>query len=202
MTDRVWLVRHASTEWTGRRWCGRTDVPLSPQGLAEAVALAARLRALIPTSARILSSPLRRATETAAAIAAARSDLDARAAGQQSIEVEASLIEVDFGSIDGRSWAEVERELPELARTILAGRQVDWPDGESVERLARRIASIRALLDTRSSPVVLVSHAAVLGALAGALTRSPILGRIALPPAAVLELRRQGRTWQPVTGRT
>ena len=44
MSRRVWLVRHASTDWTGQRWCGTTDLPLNEQGLAEAEQLATRLR--------------------------------------------------------------------------------------------------------------------------------------------------------------
>lgn len=208
MTDRVWLVRHASTEWTGRRWCGRTDVPLSAGGRAEAAALGARLGATRPGHAGILTSPLLRAMETATAIASAPPSPSKpgaqppHGAGRERIEVVESLIEVDFGAVDGRTWAEVDRDLPELASAILAGRDVDWPEGESREAVRLRVSSLCERIQASARPVVLVSHSAVLGALAGALTRSPVLARTALAPAAVLELRREGRTWRPVTGRT
>jgi broad specificity phosphatase PhoE len=202
VTDRAWLVRHASTEWTGHRWCGRTDVPLSAAGRAEAAALATRLAAIVPSDAWVLASPLRRAKETANAITKARASRLETGTTQEAVELIGSLIEVDFGAVDGRTWSEVERDMPELASGILAGRDVDWPEGEAAEAVRLRVSSVCARVEASSRPVVLVSHSAVLAALAGALTRSPILARTALAPAAVLALRREGRTWRGSTGRT
>lgn len=203
MTSRVWLVRHASTDWTGHRWCGRTDIPLSAQGREEASALGVRLRTLLPDGTVILSSPLVRASETAKAIARARlAGAEKRGAPQGRVEIVLPLIEIDFGAVDGRTWAEVERDLSDLAREILAARQPDWPDGETADHIKARVESVRRLIAASSTPVVLVSHAAILGALIGALTQSVALGRVALAPGAVLELRRQGGSWQPITGRS
>jgi broad specificity phosphatase PhoE len=43
----LYLVRHGETEWSrARRHTGRTDVPLSPAGEAEARALGAHLDGL------------------------------------------------------------------------------------------------------------------------------------------------------------
>ena len=64
MTDRVWLVRHASTDWSGKRWCGRTDLRLSAEGAVEAEALAIKLAAELPANVVIVSSPARRARDT------------------------------------------------------------------------------------------------------------------------------------------
>ncbi len=60
----LYLVRHGETEWSrARRHTGRTDVPLSPAGEAEARALGAHLDGLEVD--RVLASPLARATTTA-----------------------------------------------------------------------------------------------------------------------------------------
>jgi broad specificity phosphatase PhoE len=118
------------------------------------------------------------------------------------VEIVPPLIEVDFGAVDGRTWAEVERDLPDLAREILTGRQLDWPDGETAAAVTVRVDSVRRLIDALPTPVVIVSHAAILGVLIATLTQSAALGRVALAPGAVLELRREGRMWQPITGRS
>src|SRR6185369_1754664 len=65
----IWLVRHASTAWTGVRWCGRADPPLDAQGDAEAAALARGLGPELPASTTILASPAERALATARALA-------------------------------------------------------------------------------------------------------------------------------------
>jgi ribonuclease H / adenosylcobalamin/alpha-ribazole phosphatase len=197
MTDRLWLVRHASTAWTGLRWCGRSDVPLAAHGIAEAADLAARLARVIPDRARVVSSPLGRARETAAAIATARWN----GAGAGRVEIADALVEVDFGAVDGLTWPEVEAEHPDLASSILRGDAVDWPRGERAVDIAARVDEIRSMVAASPHALVLVSHAAVLGGLAGRLTRSPAIGRTALAPASSLELRREGATWHPITGR-
>lgn len=52
MSEVVWLVRHASTAWSGQRWCGRTDLPLSQAGREEAERLAGRLAEVLPAVPR------------------------------------------------------------------------------------------------------------------------------------------------------
>lgn len=198
MTKRVWLVRHASTDWTGQRWCGRTDRRLSGLGVEEALALAARLGPLLPVDAFVRTSPAHRASETARVLARGWS----QRGWSQRFEVDEALQEVDFGRVDGLSWTEVERDLPDLAREIAAGSRIDWPGGETRDQVDARIEELVDRIHGASAPLVLVSHAAVLGLLAGRLTRSSAIGRMALAPATTLELRREGRSWHPITGRT
>ena len=58
----LYLVRHGETEWSrARRHTGRTDLPLSAAGEAEAAALGRHLRGLEVD--RVLSSPLTRAVD-------------------------------------------------------------------------------------------------------------------------------------------
>jgi ribonuclease H / adenosylcobalamin/alpha-ribazole phosphatase len=197
MSRRLWLVRHASTDWTGRRWSGRSDLPLSEAGLGEASDLAERLRHLLPDSALVLSSPAKRARQTAQAIARARWN----GGGRRHVRVIAALAEVDFGEVDGLAWQDIERDMPALAREIFAGGRIDWPGGESADEIDVRIRAIEVEIERAERPLVVVSHGAVLGVLAGRLTASAVLARTMLGPATALSLSRHGRTWRVSSSR-
>ena len=60
---RCYLIRHCLPDFPGgQRYClGRTDFPLGAEGLAQAEEVASAL----PSVARVYSSPLRRAVQTA-----------------------------------------------------------------------------------------------------------------------------------------
>jgi broad specificity phosphatase PhoE len=62
------IIRHGDTEWTlSRRDTGSTDLPLRSHGHRQAAALAPLVECLLSgQNARAFSSPLRRATTTAA----------------------------------------------------------------------------------------------------------------------------------------
>jgi broad specificity phosphatase PhoE len=160
----IWLVRHAPTDWTGRRWCGRSDPELSDKGLKAAHQLALEFATdpVVESAAAvvILSSPLRRALDTAGPIAVA---LDAP------IQVEGDLAEIDFGAADGLSWDELVLAHPALADAILTGAPADWPEGEAaVDVSARaRSAADRIVELSLTAAVVVVTHAGVLSALTG-----------------------------------
>jgi ribonuclease H / adenosylcobalamin/alpha-ribazole phosphatase len=157
--DRIWLVRHAPTAWTGQRWCGRSDPELAPAGVAVARALATELAEVVPAGAVVVTSPLRRALATADAIAAAIG---------AAVVLDPDLIEVDFGSVDGFTWDELEEAHPAVAKAILAGDDLDWPDGERAADVTRRAraAATRIAALSRSGAVVVVSHGGLLRALA------------------------------------
>lgn len=174
----IWLIRHASTGWTGGRWCGRSDPPLTPAGATSAIVLGAKLAAECPEAAVVVTSPLRRARSTADAIALA---LGARTL------VDPDLVEIDFGLADRLTWDELASAHPALADAILAGTEPDWPDGESAAAAQRRARSAAArILDLAGSgPVLVVSHGGLLPSIARELgmTRPPRLS-----PASALRL--------------
>ncbi|HEX8631613.1 MAG TPA: histidine phosphatase family protein, partial [Catenuloplanes sp.] len=168
-----------------RRFSGCTgaDPVLSEVGERQAALLAAALRRRGGVDV-VLSSPVRRARQTAAALAAA---LD------RPVGVEDDLREVDFGAWEARTVAQVHRDWPgELA----AWRQRPGyppPGGESVEQVAARVARVRERVAGRhpGATVLLVSHLypvrlSVLDAL-----RVPYeaVHRMALEPTSVSEIR-------------
>jgi broad specificity phosphatase PhoE len=174
---RAILVRHAATSWSGVRYSGRSDPWLSSAGRAQAAALAAEIAAeLRPGSTvRIVSSPARRARQTARAIEAA---LTGRGEVRltSGVRVDARWAEVDVGQVDGWTFAHIERRLPALAAVLAAGDPaVDWPAGEMAAALGRRVSA--AWADVVAEPaetVIVVSHAGPLRlAVAAAEGRDP-----------------------------
>ncbi|WDZ84549.1 bifunctional RNase H/acid phosphatase [Micromonospora cathayae] len=150
---RLVLVRHGQTEWTAqRRYSGRGDVPLSVVGREQARATAARVAALAPEVAAVVSSPLSRCTATARPIAVALGGVPVRTLDD--------LVECDFGAWEGRTFAEVRQEWPGELDAWLASTAVAPPDGESFVDVSARVDRARAgLLDRYpGQTVVVVSH--------------------------------------------
>src|SRR6185369_2341415 len=90
-------MRHGVTDWNRQGlFQGRTDNVLNDDGLAQAHAAAERLRAV--SVGHVVSSPLLRALKTAEIVAAAAS---------RSVAVDHGLIELDFGSFEGKPVREL-----------------------------------------------------------------------------------------------
>ena len=186
---RVVLVRHAATEWSGVRFCGRTDLPLSDVGRTQVLELAQRLAEFRLTVPSVRSSPLGRALETAMPLA------DALGAG---LETDERLREVDFGLAEGRTFDEIKRQWPVIARSLLVGAlAIDWPRGERASDLRARMESVARELEARpAGDFVLVTHGGPIRALATLLGLQAEASE-ALAPAHVLVLERQPR-WHVV----
>jgi broad specificity phosphatase PhoE len=151
----VVLVRHGTTSWTGRRYCGRSDPPLDPVGRVGVRALAASLAPTLPRDLLIVTSPARRARETAAFLA--------DAAGVADIVVDERWHEADFGIAEGRTFEELDALDPDLAAALARGViDIDWPGGETAAEVAARIAAAWADLLARARASVVVSHAGAL----------------------------------------
>lgn len=134
---RLVLVRHGSTEHSPhRRFSGRTDLPLAPQGEQQAAALAARdLAAEFGPFAAVVSSPLRRCRQTAAAIA-----------GSGAVLVVDELVETDFGAFEGLTAGEARREHPDGFAAWTASPDTAPPDGESFTTVDERVGRARNAL--------------------------------------------------------
>jgi probable phosphoglycerate mutase len=132
----VLLVRHGLTATTGHVLTGWTPgIPLDDRGQAQAAALAARL-APLPLDA-IVSSPLERCQQTAAAIAATRD-------GQQ-VMTEDRVGECRYGDWTGQPLKKLMRE--QLWRVVQAHPSAvtfPGPDGESMPDMQHRaVAAVR-----------------------------------------------------------
>ena len=145
------LLRHAETEWNHeRRFQGWRDSPLSATGRDQA-ASAARLLAASPVAA-VWSSPLGRARETAAIIAAPHK-LPVR-------ETEA-FKEMRFGIWEGLTRDEVQAKFPaELRAWAETPHEAAWPGAETLGAVrARALEGLAALRQAHAEETVcLVSH--------------------------------------------
>lgn len=151
MVDIV-LVRHASTDWSGTRYCGVSDPPLSEAGRLEALRVARVLAEQVGPETRIVTSPSRRAVATAMAIA--------DAVGADPVEVDSRWREADLGVAEGRTYDELAAIAPALAANLAGGSlAVDWPDGETHAALEARVASAWRDLARAGRPAVVVTHA-------------------------------------------
>ncbi len=146
------LVRHAATPWSGVRYCGISDPPLSPTGLADARRLAVSLSRDLPADVRVVSSPSRRAVATATAIV--------EAAHLPGVELDARWREADVGIAEGRTFDELSAIAPDVAAALARGDlEIDWPGGETHSSLAARVADAWADLVAVGRPAVVVTHA-------------------------------------------
>jgi broad specificity phosphatase PhoE len=174
------LIRHAHCDPVGVAIAGRAaGVHLNEQGRREADALATRLAPLDITA--IYCSPLERAMETAAPIAA----------GQRlQIQTAPALLEIDFGEWTGRTLAELNPLAEWKAfNSFRSGTRI--PGGENMsEVLARGLAELNSIQGTHpgeNSLVAVVSHGDVLRTLVAHFLGVPfdLFHRIELSPASV-----------------
>jgi probable phosphoglycerate mutase len=148
---RLLLLRHGQTELSvQRRYSGHGDPELTPLGHAQAAGAAARL-AGVPGIAAVLTSPLRRARQTAEAVAAATGS---------PLAVRERLIETDFGKWEGLTFPEARARDPRLHAEWLGSEVVAPPGGESFAAVGRRVAAELAdlLREYPGATLVLVTH--------------------------------------------
>jgi broad specificity phosphatase PhoE len=141
----LYLIRHACPAVAGVL-LGQSDPPLSADGRREAARALGNLEV-----ERIYSSPLLRATETAALL---RSSSE--------ITVLDGLAEISLGAWDGKSWTEVQSADPELAFQ----KSLDWfgvspPDGEPWTAFSNRVIRALGIVRKGPTPAAIVAHLAV-----------------------------------------
>jgi broad specificity phosphatase PhoE len=135
------LVRHGETEWSrDGRHTGRTDLPLTEQGRAEAE----RVRPLLDaySLARVLSSPLSRALETCRLVG-----LGDRA------EQRDELLEWDYGEYEGMTTAEIHETNPDWALW-----RDGCPQGEQPAEVGARADRLLGELTGEEGDVAVFGH--------------------------------------------
>ena len=164
---RIVAIRHGETAWNvDTRIQGHLDIPLNTTGLWQADQVA-RALADEPITA-IYTSDLQRAHATAQAVA--------RSTGAP-LTTHIGLRERSFGHFQGRTFAEIEAELPEDAHRWRKRDPHYAPEGgESLVTLKERIERTVALLAQQhlGEQVVMVAHGGVLDVLYRLATRQDI----------------------------
>ena len=162
------LVRHGETKWSRElKHTGSTDVPLTEQGEQQARRLADALRGR--EFALVLSSPLRRALDTA------------HLAGFEP-ELRDELREWDYGDYEGRRTAEIREEVPDW--TIWRG---GAPNGETIAEVGARADRVIEEIRAVDGDVLVFAHGHLLRVLAARwLGLEPDGGRLFALDAATL----------------
>jgi broad specificity phosphatase PhoE len=143
--SRLVAVRHGATEWSQtRRHTGRTDLPLEEDGSRQAVDVGLRLGD--HQFALVLTSPLERARLTC----------ELAGFGSEALVCE-DLAEWDYGTIEGKTTAEIREEQP--------GWDI-WrdgpPGGETVEQVGERADRVISLVREQHGDVLVFAHAHIL----------------------------------------
>jgi broad specificity phosphatase PhoE len=140
----AWLIRHGETEWSASgRHTGRTDVPLTEEGRAQARRLADRLGQR--RFALVLSSPLSRAVDTA------------RLAGYPNVVTDPDLREWHYGDYEGLTTPEIRESVPGWSvwtHPVLGG--------ETADEVAARVDRVIERVRSATGNVALFAHGHVL----------------------------------------
>ena len=149
MAGELWLIRHGETEWSlSGAHTGRTDLPLTHAGENNA----ARVGRLLAghNFDFILTSPLQRARRTC----------ELAGYGDRAV-VEPNLAEWDYGSYEGRTTTQIQKERPgwSLFRDGV-------PGGETIEQVAARARAVIDRATAATGDVALFAHGHILRILA------------------------------------
>ena len=155
MSTHLYLLRHGQTEWSrSGRHTGRTDLPLTPEGAADARSLSGALQGF--AFGLVLSSPLQRARRTAELAGLAP-------------EVDDDLVEWDYGDYEGITTAEIRETVP--GWTVWTH---PTPGGESAEQVTARLDRVVARIRSAGTRVLVFGHGHSLRALTARWIEQPV----------------------------
>ena len=158
----LYLIRHAESEANkGRIFASRGAFPLTKAGKADADLIASELKELVKID-RIISSPLKRARQTAASFEAAYN--------LKAVEDD-RLSEQELGKFSGLTYSGIEK-YPDYEMDAL--KRWDWvPEGggESYKMIAERVRSFFADMEKNSGDenILIVTHAVTFRLIRGVL---------------------------------
>ena len=126
---RLIFIRHGDTQWTAeKRYQGWSDLPLSEKGRKAIRILSQKIRHCAVD--KIYASPLRRARDSAQAIAKIL---------KQKVHLDQRLKEMRFGRWEGKTAAELIARQDPAYLAWLKNRARVSPGGESYQALLRRV---------------------------------------------------------------
>ncbi len=148
---KLYLIRHGKTEANEKHlYCGSTDLPLSEAGRA---ALTPRPLPEI-AGLRIVTSGLLRCEQTLAALY-----------GDIPHETDAAFREMDFGTFEMRSYAEMKDDPAYIAWITGDNDANVAPGGESGNLMTARVLAGLARLRADGRDTLLVTHGGVIAAI-------------------------------------
>lgn len=151
------LVRHGESEANAQGIIqGRLDFALSELGRLQAQRVAERLREV--DIARILTSPLLRAAQTADVIGAARG---------LTPEADPALMEYDVGEISGLTGEEIRKRHPHVSAAYARGERPLFAGEEGRDVFTGRISAVLARMAAglEGETTVVVAHGGVVSAI-------------------------------------
>jgi probable phosphoglycerate mutase len=177
----AWLLRHGETPLSvERRFSGQDDAALTDRGRAQATAAARRLAELSVDA--VISSPVRRARQSAEAVAVALG---------LEVQVEPGFAESHFGDWQGFTFAEVQQQWPGQLQHWLEDPTVAPPGAgaESQQATDARVLDARERMVSAyaGATVVVVSHVTPIKLLVRAALDAPshALFRMQLSPGSL-----------------
>ena len=136
-TPVLYYIRHGQTDWNAeQRFQGRRDVALNNIGREQAHENGLRLKQLVtsPEDFDFVASPLGRTRETMQIIRSAMS-LEPKA-----YIIEPTLMEMDYGDLEGVTLETIERDSPEIYSQRMQDRwNFQPPNGENLQMTMERI---------------------------------------------------------------
>lgn len=152
-TYKIHLIRHGKTAANQQGlYIGRTDMPLSPEGLKELLTMKETM--VYPGAARFYSAPLTRCKQT----------MEVLYPGVN-MEIVEGLTECDFGDWEGKSIVELKNDPSFLQWMEGSGGQI--PGGESTEEFSRRVCVtfeelVQKILRSGDTEAVICTHGGVI----------------------------------------
>jgi broad specificity phosphatase PhoE len=158
VVEQIYLIRHGETAWSlSGQHTGRTDIPLTARGEAQARRIGERLREL--RFSAVLVSPLQRARRTC----------ELAGLSAQS-HVDDTLCEWDYGEYEGLTSAQIRQ------------RHARWevfrdgcPGGESTQQMSARVDGVLSRVRELDGCVAIFSHGHFLRSLSVRWIGLPIL---------------------------
>ncbi len=149
--SRLLLVRHGDTKLNNvKRFWGKTDVPLSDEGIKQTEKLRDRLATQKINA--IYTSRLSRTRDTAEIIASKH---------KLNIVTRDDLDEINFGWVEGLTFDEIKKLHPELAKVLSNwNARPKFPGGESLDELDNRVSNFLDYLKKHKpkETVLIVAH--------------------------------------------
>lgn len=187
---RICVARHGETDWNSAGILqGWIDVPLNDKGRRQGHELAGMLAHW--HFARVYSSPLRRAAETA--------EIIARRLKLPPPSLHEGLKERNFGAVQGRPKTDLAQSDPALIEEIMRRNPACiFEQGESPDHFADRVlAALRQIAEKVSGqPVLIITHGWVMDVITRHINH--------LPRSAILNMKRKNieSVWIEVHGRS